>query len=305
MSNIVLSTENLTKRFGEITAVKDLSIEIEQGQVYGFLGPNGSGKTTTISLILGLLTATSGKVNLFGEDWKSGSLRRMGVVMDLHGFYPNYSGLDNLLLFGEMLHPVDRNRIAEVLKLVGLADRAQSKFRTYSMGMKQRLAVALALLDDPEFLILDEPTNGMDPEGIVEIRNLIIELNRQGKTILLASHLLSEVEQVCTHLAIMKKGVVVKQGALADLLDDNAATDTVFEIVTGNLPATTVLLQSLGYPVKQGRDRVLVSASGDAAEKISATLAGEKLFVTEMRRTTGSLESVFIEATQQSKKNSG
>lgn len=302
MNDTVLSTANLTKRFGDVTAVKELSIAVERGQVFGFLGPNGSGKTTTISCILGLLSPTSGKVSLFGEPWRAESLRRMGVVMDLHGFYPNFSGRDNVRIFGELTGPVSEERVNEVISLVGLADRASSKFRTYSMGMKQRLAVALALLNDPEFLILDEPTNGMDPEGIVEIRNLINELNRQGKTILLASHLLSEVEQVCTHLAIMKKGVVVKQGALTDLLGAGAASDTVFEIVTGNLPASAALLEAAGYLVKQGRDRILVSAPGDAAEKISAALAAEKLFVTEMRRTTGNLESVFIEATQKNRK---
>jgi ABC-2 type transport system ATP-binding protein len=279
-----------------------LNITVERGQVFGFLGPNGSGKTTTISCVLGLLSPTSGKVRLFGEPWQAESLRRVGVVMDLHGFYPNFSGRDNVQIFGELTGPVSDERVDEVLKLVGLADRAKSKFRTYSMGMKQRLAVALALLNDPEFLILDEPTNGMDPEGIVEIRNLINDLNRQGKTILLASHLLSEVEQVCTHLAILKKGVVVSQGALADLISGAGQAGVVFEIITSDLAASAAVLEKAGYEVKQGRDRVLVSAPADAAEKISAALAGEKLYVTEMRRTTGSLESVFIEATQPGKK---
>jgi ABC-2 type transport system ATP-binding protein len=298
VNNHVLETENLTKRFGEVTAVKNLSITVERGQVFGFLGPNGSGKTTTISCVLGLINATSGQVKLFGEPWRAESLQRVGVVMDLHGFYPNFSGRDNVRIFGELTGPVSDERVDEVLRLVGLADRASSKFRTYSMGMKQRLAVALALLNDPEFLILDEPTNGMDPEGIVEIRNLIIDLNRRGKTILLASHLLSEVEQVCTHLAILKKGVVVSQGAMADLISVAGQAGVVFEIVTSNLEASAAVLEKAGYEVKQGRDRVLVSAPADAAEKISSALAAEKLFVTEMRRTTGSLESVFIEATQ-------
>lgn len=301
-ADIVLQTENLTKRFGEVTAVKNLSISIARGQVFGFLGPNGSGKTTTISCVLGLLSSTSGKVQLFGEPWRAESLRRVGVVMDLHGFYPNFSGRDNVRIFGELTGPVSADRVNEVLKLVGLADRASSKFRTYSMGMKQRLAVALALLNDPELLILDEPTNGMDPEGIVEIRNLIIDLNRKGKTILLASHLLSEVEQVCTHLAILKKGIVVSQGALAELVGGAGQAGVVFEIVTSNLEASAAVLEKAGYEVKQGRDRVLVSAPADAAEKISAALAAEKLYVTEMRRTTGSLESVFIEATRPKQK---
>ena len=301
-NNHILETENLTKRFGEVTAVKNLSITVERGQVFGFLGPNGSGKTTTISCVLGLIGATSGQVKLFGEPWRAESLRRVGVVMDLHGFYPNFSGRDNVRIFGELTGPVADERVDEVLKLVGLSDRASSKFRTYSMGMKQRLAVALALLNDPEFLILDEPTNGMDPEGIVEIRNLIIDLNRQGKTILLASHLLSEVEQVCTHLAILKKGVIVSQGALADLISGAGQAGVVFEIVTSNLEASAAVLEKAGYEVKQGRDRVLVSAPADAAEKISAALAAEKLYVTEMRRTTGSLESVFIEATRPKQK---
>ena len=189
--SIILTTEDLTKRFGKILALDRLNLEILPGQVFGLLGPNGSGKTTAISLILGLIRPSSGKIYLFGEELKPENLKRVGAVMDSHGFYPNYSGRDNLRMFGSLHKPVDEKRVDEVLEMVGLTNRAHSSIESYSMGMKQRLSIAFAVLDDPELLIFDEPTNGMDPEGIAEIRSLISQLARQGKTVLLASHMLA------------------------------------------------------------------------------------------------------------------
>ena len=294
-ADTIIKTENLTRRFGQITAVKDLNIEIKKGQVFGFLGPNGSGKTTTIAMLLKLIQPTKGKAYLFGQELNADSLKRVGAIMDSPGFYPNYSGLDNLTLFGSLHRPADKKRVAEVLETVGLTDRARSKFKTYSMGMKQRLSIALALLDDPEFMIFDEPTNGMDPEGIAEIRSLITRLAKMGKTIFLASHLLAEVEQVCSHLAILKKGVVVRQGALKELLAQNGRGE--IEVVTPDLGRSVEVLSQAGFNARIDGDKVVVSGREDDAEKVSVLLVTNGLPIRELRCTKSTLEDVFMDAT--------
>ena len=291
----IVKTENLTRRFGEVIAVKDLNIEIMKGQVFGFLGPNGSGKTTTIAMLLKLIQPTRGKVYLFGRELTANSLRRVGTVMDTFGFYPNFSGLDNLMIFGSLHKSADKRRVAEVLEMVGLTDRARSKFRIYSLGMKQRLSIALALLDDPELLIFDEPTNGMDPEGITEIRNLINELAESGKTIFLASHLLTEVEQVCTHLAILKKGVVVKQGEMAELLAEAGSGTLV--IAAKDIAKAVTLLKGAGYDARQEGGKVIIKARQADAENVTAMLASNGVYITEMAHSRTSLEDVFMKAT--------
>lgn len=291
----IVKTENLTRRFREVIAVKDLNIEIMKGQVFGFLGPNGSGKTTTIAMMLKLIQPTRGKVYLFGRELTADSLKRVGTVMDSHGFYANFSGRDNLMIFGSLHKPADKRRVAEVLEMAGLTDRARSKFRTYSLGMKQRLSIALALLDDPELLIFDEPTNGMDPEGITEIRNLINELAGSGKTIFLASHLLTEVEQVCTHLAILKKGVVVKQGEMAGLLAE--ADSGTLVIMAKDMPQAVTLLKGAGYNARQEGGKVIVKARQADAENVTAMLASNGVYITEMMHSRTSLEDVFMKAT--------
>lgn len=295
MSETIVRTENLTRRFGEITAVKDLNIEIKQGQVFGFLGPNGSGKTTTIAMMLGLIDPSAGKLSLFGQALSPDTLKRVGTVMDSGGFYPGFSGLDNLLIFGSLHKPADKKKVKDALETVGLASRANSKYFTYSMGMKQRLSIALAMLDDPEFFIFDEPTNGMDPEGIAEIRSLIVKLAKQGKTVFLASHLLAEVEQVCSHLAILKKGVVVRQGSLRELLSKDARSE--LEIVLADLADAEGVLRSAGYDVRVENDRLIAKVHEGDAEKISVLLVDGGLPIREMRLSKTNLEDVFMEAT--------
>ncbi|PPD57509.1 ABC transporter ATP-binding protein [Dehalogenimonas etheniformans] len=293
----IVKTENLTRTFGSITAVKDLSIEINRGQVFGFLGPNGSGKTTTISMMLGLINPTKGNVNLFGTKLCPDSLKRVGTVMDTNGFYPGFSARDNLLIFGSLHKPADRKKIDASLEMVGLASRARSKFHTYSMGMKQRLSIALALLDDPEFFIFDEPTNGMDPEGIAEIRSLIVKLASQGKTVFLASHLLSEVEQVCTHLAILKKGVVIRQGSLTELLSKDNRGE--LEVVPSDFDKALSVLKDAGYETRIEKSSLIVKVHEGDAEKISVLLVTGGVPIREMRLSKPRLEDVFIEATGQ------
>jgi ABC-2 type transport system ATP-binding protein len=217
---IILKTEHLTKKFGKILAVSDLNLQIEEGEVFGFLGPNGSGKSTTIGMVLGLIAPTSGRIELFGRDIR-GDLSSVwpwvGVAMENPPFYPYLSGWDNLKIFSQILGNNGSSRIEEVLDTVKLSSRAKHKFGTYSQGMKQRLAIAYALLSDPKFLILDELTNGLDPVGMNEVRELILKLKEGGVTIFLSSHLLSEVEQVCECVGIIKEGRLITQGRVDDL----------------------------------------------------------------------------------------
>ena len=216
--NTILTVSNLTKKFGPLVAVNDLSFSIEKGNVYGILGPNGSGKSTTLGIILNVVNKTSGSFSWFnGETSTHEALKKVGAIIERPNFYPYMTAIQNLRLVCK-IKEVSEEKIEEKLALVGLLERKNSKFRTYSLGMKQRLAIASALLNDPEILILDEPTNGLDPEGIHQIREIIKKIANQGTTILLASHLLDEVEKVCSHVVILRKGVKLYAGPVDSLL---------------------------------------------------------------------------------------
>ncbi|RAV30471.1 ABC transporter ATP-binding protein [Sinomicrobium soli] len=208
----ILSIDRLTKKFGYLTAVRDLSFTIEKGNVYGILGPNGSGKSTTLGIVLNVVNRTSGDFQWFGGKVSThDALKRVGAIIERPNFYPYMTAEKNLELVCR-IKGVPYDKIQEKLEVVGLADRRNSKFRTYSLGMKQRLAIASALLNDPEILILDEPTNGLDPQGIHQIRQLIKQIAANGTTILLASHLLDEVEKVCSHVVVLRKGEKLYSG---------------------------------------------------------------------------------------------
>jgi ABC-type multidrug transport system ATPase subunit len=219
---VILKTFNLSKRFGHRWAVKDLNLEVEKGQIFGFLGPNGAGKSTTIRMLLNLIRPSSGSFELFSKNIRSYGQKiytRIGALVEKPDFYLYLSAAKNLQFLGALNGGVSHKRIHEVLEIVELAERAKDKVRSYSHGMKQRLGIAQALLFDPELVILDEPTSGLDPQGIKEIRELIIRLaHEQGMTIFLSSHLLHEIEQVCTHMAIIDKGIMVVQGDVHNLL---------------------------------------------------------------------------------------
>lgn len=214
----ILTVNNLTKKFGYLTAVQDLSFSIEKGNVYGILGPNGSGKSTTLGIVLNVVNSTNGSFSWFdGNTSTHDALKKVGAIIERPNFYPYMTALQNLKLVCK-IKEVPENKIKDKLELVGLWERKDSKFRTYSLGMKQRLAIASALLNDPEILILDEPTNGLDPQGIHQIRQIIKKIAAHGTTILLASHLLDEVEKVCSHVVILRKGKKLYSGSVDGML---------------------------------------------------------------------------------------
>ncbi|MGI8858278.1 MAG: ABC transporter ATP-binding protein [Thermomicrobiales bacterium] len=292
---VVLRTAGLKKLFGRVTAVQDVSIAVQQGDVFGFLGPNGSGKTTTVAMILGLIEPTAGNVELFGQTSTEGrynALHKVGSIIESPAFYPFLSGRDNLHVVAR-LRNVPKARVGEVLDQVYLGDRADRKYSAYSLGMKQRLAIGAALLNDPELLMLDEPTNGLDPEGMVEVRNLIIHLATQGKTIFLCSHLLAEVQQVCTRVSFINRGVIVKQGTTEDLL----RTGNSHYLEVDDLPRAIDLLRSMPSVTEwrpEGRG-VQFACEGDCAADVAAAVVGTGLRLNRLQPVETSLESIYLE----------
>ena len=219
--NSVLKISNLTKKYGLLTAVNNLSFDIEKGSIYGILGPNGSGKSTTLGIVLSVVNKTSGSFSWFGGELTTHqALKKVGAIIERPNFYPYMTAYQNLKLVCK-IKAIPYDAIKKTLEIVGLSERIHSKFSTFSLGMKQRLAIASALLNDPEILILDEPTNGLDPQGIHQIRELIKEIAKNGTTILLASHLLDEVEKVCTHVVVLRKGVNLYSGRVDELISSH------------------------------------------------------------------------------------
>ncbi|WP_333600357.1 ABC transporter ATP-binding protein [Flavobacterium sp.] len=222
MESTILSIHKLNKRYGKIHAVKDVSLEIHKGNVYGILGPNGSGKSTTLGIVLNVVNKTSGEYSWFGGTMKThDALKKVGAIIERPNFYPYMSAKENLELVCK-IKGIDYSKVTEKLEIVGLMDRKDSKFKTFSLGMKQRLAIASALLNDPEILILDEPTNGLDPQGIHQIRDIIRLIASQGTTILLASHLLDEVEKVCSHVLVLRFGEILYSGTVDGMTNQGA-----------------------------------------------------------------------------------
>ncbi|MEQ3665172.1 MULTISPECIES: ABC transporter ATP-binding protein [unclassified Olleya] len=226
----ILTISNLTKKYGNLTAVNNLSFTIKKGNVYGILGPNGSGKSTTLGITLNVVNKTSGSFSWFdGQTSTHNALKKVGAIIERPNFYPYMSAYKNLKLVCK-IKEISEDKIDEKLELVGLLDRKESKFKTFSLGMKQRLAIASALLNDPEILILDEPTNGLDPQGIHQIRAIIKDIASQGTTILLASHLLDEVEKVCSHVVVLRKGHKLYEGPV----DQMISSEGFFELKCDN-----------------------------------------------------------------------
>lgn len=293
----IIETFNLSKRFGKTLAVDNISFTVEPGQVFGFLGPNGSGKTTTIGMILGITTPTSGEFRLFHGNTPHDLFRarkRIGATLEQPNFYPYLTGRDNLKVVAG-IKGQDNAAIETALELVDMAGRADKEFKTFSLGMKQRLALAAAMLGDPELLILDEPTNGLDPEGMVEIREFIIRLAGMGKTIFLASHLLTEVERVCSHVAIIKNGHLLKTGTV----DDVTSGAPTYSLRATDMDGLVTAVNS--YPesrnVKRQPETVVVELNNNDPAALNRHLVEQGIYVSELTEQERSLEEAFMELT--------
>ncbi|MEM6863880.1 MAG: ABC transporter ATP-binding protein [Bacteroidota bacterium] len=293
----ILTVNHLTKKFGYLTAVKDLSFTIEKGNVYGILGPNGSGKSTTLGIILNVVNRTSGEFSWFdGNTSTHEALKKVGAIIERPNFYPYMTAIQNLKLVCK-IKEVSEGKIQEKLELVGLWERRNSKFKTYSLGMKQRLAIASALLNDPEILILDEPTNGLDPQGIHQIREIIKKIAQKGTTILLASHLLDEVEKVCSHVVILRKGEKLYSGPVDQML----ASYGFFELRTEDMQKLKSLLQkhlSFGN-IKQENGTLIAYLTEEMnAETLNRFLFDEGMVLSHLVKRRESLEEQFLTLTK-------
>jgi ABC-type multidrug transport system ATPase subunit len=293
----IIETQQLTKRYRRTLAVDHISFHVERGQVYGFLGPNGSGKTTTIGMLLGIINPTSGSIRLFGEygnDQLHTARQRIGATLETPNFYPYLSGYDNLRVVAR-IKGVDAARIERALDDVGLATRGRDAFRKYSLGMKQRLAIAGAMLGDPELVILDEPANGLDPEGMREIRDIINGLAAQGRTIFVSSHLLNEVERTCTHVAIIKRGRIIHYGSIHELTAGRTSA------VVRAADMTALLAAAREYPamisVAPEGDAVVLDVGDDDLAALNAFLAARGVFLSYLAPRSASLEDVFMDLT--------
>ena len=298
-NDLVIQTNGLTKRFGKNVAVDNLSMEVRRGRVYGLLGPNGSGKTTTMGMLLGLLRPTAGNFSLFGS--RTGheeSLRRIGAVIETPAFYPYLSGRGNLAYFQLISGRGAPSELDELLASVGLGGRGDDRFRTYSLGMKQRLGIAYALLGDPDLVFLDEPTNGLDPEGMIEVRELIRSLGDGNRTVLLSSHLLHEVEQVCNSVTILGKGRLIAQGEVAELVRSRGREQVRLRTTDdGKAHAILEALEWVEDVAVAAGGALLVAAPVTRSGELTAALSRAEVYVTEMAPVQTTLEEYFLEVT--------
>ncbi len=288
----VLSIKKLSKHYGKIKAVDNLSLEVKRGSVYGILGPNGSGKTTTLGTILSVINQTSGEFEWFGQGSNQNTRKKIGAILEHPIFYPYLTAVQNLRIVCD-IKEVDHSRIEEVLEQVGLDERKNYKFKTFSLGMKQRLAIASALLCDPEVMILDEPTNGLDPQGIAEIRDLIIEIANSGKTIIIASHLLDEVQRVCTHFCVLQRGKLIHDG----LVEDVGKGDILVEVKADTENLQEVLENSgMVSNVKRELDKyTLTMQEGYASQEVNEYLFKQGIVAKHLIVKVKSLEKQFLE----------
>lgn len=295
----VIETHHLTKRFGQRVAVDDVNLQVGAGEVYGFLGPNGAGKTTTIAMLLGLVRPTSGRAVVLGHDIAQdaeAALRGVGAMIEAPAFYPYLSGRDNLRVLA-LASGLPDATVDKALATVELSERGRDPFRAYSQGMKQRLGIAAALLHDPQLIILDEPTNGLDPAGTVELRELIRSLAAGGRTVFISSHLLHEVEHICDRVAILKAGKLLREGRVADLLQRGQG---VTLRVAGDAAAAAEALRALPWvaAVSVSGDCIEADAPSERAAELNMHLAQHGIPVAEIRARESSLEALFLELTQ-------
>jgi ABC-2 type transport system ATP-binding protein len=294
----ILKITHLNKIFNrKLHAVNNVSFEIKKGNVYGILGPNGSGKSTTLGIVLNVVNKTSGEFEWFeGKLDTHQALKKVGAIIERPNFYPYMSAKENLELVCK-IKGVPFSKVDEKLELVGLLDRKNDKFKTFSLGMKQRLAIASALLNDPEILILDEPTNGLDPQGIRQIRDIIRIIAAQGTTILLASHLLDEVEKVCSHVVVLQKGVMLYQGSVHNMIE----TNSFFELKAKDLTQLQKALEGHNSVerTKESEGKLLVFLKQDiAAEELNTYLFKHNIVLEHLVKRKNSLEEQFLELTK-------
>ena len=295
-NEFILQIENLKKHFGRLKAVDGITLSVAKGQVFGFLGPNGSGKTTTIGMILGLIHPTDGMVNLFGRPVSPSqpeSLRKVGALVGSPSLVPYLSARQNLELIARLYPELNAASIWEILDVVGLTEAADRKAGTFSTGMKQRLGLGMALLHRPELLILDEPTNGMDPSGMHEIRNLLVNLADEGVTIFLSSHLLYEVEQICDYVALIKSGRLVAEGKVRDLVGQKPAV----KIRVESTRQAAQLLQELPGSRDIQPNGEYVTIAGVSSQEVVAHLASNGIFPSEVSNGHLDLEAIFLDLT--------
>jgi len=292
----VIETSELTKRYGDVLAVDRLSLRVPRGGVFGFLGPNGSGKTTTMGMLLGLVHPSSGEARIFGDPARHpATLKRVGAMVETPTFYPYLSGRANLKYFRGVRRRGSPADIDRLLRLVDLEKRADSKYATYSLGMKQRLGIACALLGDPELVFLDEPTNGLDPAGVVEVRELIRGLGKGGRTVILSSHLLAETELVCDNVAVLSRGKLIAQGTIHELLREHDS----MRIRTTDDTAARSTLGALDWveAVRDDGGLLVVDAPKERSWEITRVLAQRDIYVRELVPVHRSLEEFFMEIT--------
>lgn len=294
--NKVLEITQLTKKFGSFTAVNDVTFSVEKGNVYGLLGPNGSGKSTTLGMILNVINPTAGSWKWFGKKPDNDSLKKIGAIIESPKFYPYLSAQKNLEIVAD-IKEANYAKIDEKLELVGLLSRKKDKFQQYSLGMKQRLAIAAALLNDPEVLILDEPTNGLDPQGIIQIRELIIKIAQQGTTIILASHLLDEVEKVCSHVVVLNQGKMLYAGSVDQM---NSSFGSI-EVAAQNMESLEYTLKTFSFVskvTKENNKLLAVLAEEKEPAEINKMLYEQGIVVNHLVKRKESLEQQFFQLIQ-------
>jgi len=296
---VVLRTRNLSKHYGKRLAVDNLNLEVKRGEIFGFLGPNGAGKTTTIRMALGLIAPSAGNVEILGHDvatHRAHILPRVGALVETPALYLYMSGRNNLRAVGSVLGGVPDERIDAVLELVGLRARQKDRVRTYSLGMKQRLGVAIALLQDPDILILDEPANGLDPAGIVEMRDLMHRLAAEGKTVFISSHMLSEVQQICTRVAIINLGRLISESSIEELISGRG--EFTVKLERANEALALIQKQPWGRSARLDSTGALVTLAPEGrGRNLNLFLVNAGFAPDMLTQTTQDLEQVFLSLT--------
>ncbi len=293
MEQTILQINSLSKNYGSVKALSDFSCKIEAGKTYGILGPNGSGKTTTLGIVLGVINASEGNYSWFGGSTLNKNKHRIGALLETPNFYPYLSAYKNLDVVAA-IKQITNPKIDEVLDFVGLEKWKNAAFKSFSLGMKQRLAIASTLIADPEVLILDEPTNGLDPEGIADVRKLITAIGQKGKTIILASHLIDEVEKVCTDVIILKSGKTIESGSIYEVLKG----DDTIEIAADDLNSLSNILKSISIikSFKKVNDKISVSLNkGNTAAELNKAIFEKGIVLSHLFVKKKKLEEQFLE----------